>query len=168
MRAPALLVLSVLSLGAAACATTEPTPATPAAVASSSPVPVEGYDWFFHQDADNARLAYGLAESDDLRIGLDCARASGRLELSATGAEGAKPEIYLEAGGDTERFPATSEPSQVTDGVFLTAQARADEPVFLRFRRIGWLALWQDGERRAYAAHPQSAPNIERFFAFCG
>lgn len=168
MRAPALLVLTALSLGAAACASTGPAPTTAAAEASSSPAPVEGYDWFFHQDADNARLAYGLAESDDLRIGLDCARASGRLELSATAAHGAKPEIHLEAGGDTERFPAASEPSEIVDGVFLTAQARADEPVFLRFRRIGWLALWQGGERHAYAAHPQSAPNIERFFAFCG
>jgi hypothetical protein len=54
------------------------------------------------------------------------------------------------------------------DGVLLTAEAAAGAPVFQRFRRLGWMALWQDGEREAYAPHPESEPNIERFFAFCG
>jgi hypothetical protein len=78
------------------------------------------------------------------------------------------PEFHIESGGETERFPAEAEPSQVNDGVFLSAEAPADAPVFLRFRRLGWLAMWQDGTRQAYAPHPASAPNIERFFAFCG
>ena len=93
---------------------------------------------------------------------------SGRLALSAVGGPDAKPEIYVEAGGETERFPAQSEPSQLNDGVFLTAEADADAPVFQRFRRVGWLAMWLDGERQAYTPQPESAPNIERFFAFCG
>jgi hypothetical protein len=129
---------------------------------------VAGYDWFYHQDAGDARLVYGLAESDDLRLGLDCREGSGRLTLSAVDGPGAKPEIHLESGGDTERFAARSEPSELHEGVFLTAEAGADSPVFQRFRRIGWLALWQDGQRHAFAPHPGSALNIERFFAFCG
>jgi hypothetical protein len=130
-------------------------------------VPVADHDWFYHRDGDDARLVYGLAESDDLRLGLDCRQGSGRLALSAVGSPEAKPEINIEAGGETGRFPAQSEPSQLHDGVFLTAEVAADAPVFQRFRRVGWLALWQDGERQAYAPHPESAPNIERFFAFC-
>jgi len=30
------------------------------------------------------------------------------------------------------------------------------------------MAQWRNGEREAYAPHPDSAANIERFFAFCG
>ncbi|RZJ02133.1 MAG: hypothetical protein EON90_00630 [Brevundimonas sp.] len=169
MRSPTILALTALALTASACATAAPEAPAPAGAASSgAPAPVEGYDWFFHADADAARLAYGLAESDDLRLGLDCTRASGRLSLSGVAAAGAKPEFHIESGGETERFPAESEPSQVNDGVFLSADAAADAPVFQRFRRVGWLALWQDGARQAYAPHPASAPNIERFFAFCG
>ena len=169
MRAPALIALIGLTLGAAACATVE-TPVAPAAVAAAggTPAPVADHDWFYHLDGDDARLVYGLAESDDLRLGLDCRQGSGRLALSAVGGPETKPEILIEAGGETERFAAQSEPSQLHDGVFLTAEAAADAPVFQRFRRTGWLALWLDGERQAYAPHPESAPNIERFFGFCG
>lgn len=165
MRVLALFALTGLALAAAACATVEPTPPSSVAVA---PTPVEGYDWFFHQDAAAARLAYGLEASDDLRLGLDCERASGRLSLSASGPKGAELEIQVESGGETERFAARSESSELHDGVFLTAEADTDAPVFQRFRRLGWLAIWQDGARQAYAPHPRSAPNIEKFFAFCG
>ena len=79
-----------------------------------------------------------------------------------------RPEIHLESGGDTARIRAASEPSIIHDGVFLTADAAADEPVFLRFRRLGWIALWRGDEREPLAAHPQTLPQIERFFAFCG
>jgi hypothetical protein len=169
MRAPALIILAGLALGAAACATVEtPTEAAPGVESSGAPVPVADHDWFYHRDGSEARLVYGLAESDDLRLGLDCSQGSGRLALSAVGGPDAKPEIYIEAGGETARFPALSEPSQLNDGVFLTADADPDAPVFQRFRQVGWLALWLDGERQAYAPQPESAPSIERFFAFCG
>ena len=169
MRVPVLIVLTGLSLGAAACATVEaPVESAPEAVSAGAPVPVEGHDWFYHRDGTDARLVYGLAESDDLRLGLDCTEGSGRLALSAIGGPEAKAEIHVESGGETERFPARSEPSEIHNGVFLTAETAADTPVFQRFRRIGWLAVWQDGVRQAYAPHPASVPNIERFFAFCG
>lgn len=169
MRTATIPLLTGLALAVAACATVE-TPASPAPVvaSSSSPAPVANHDWFYHRDGRAARLVYGLAESDDLRLGLDCSEGSGRLALSAVAGPDAKPEILVEAGGETERFAAQSEPSQLHEGVFLTAEAAADAPVFQRFRRVGWLALWLDGERQAYAPHPGSAPGIERFFAFCG
>lgn len=168
MRAPALLLLSGLTLGAAACASVEPAAVEPTPVAASAPLPVEGYDWFFHPDDTAARLAYGVAESDDLKLGLDCQRGSGRLELTTLADDGDKAEIHLESGGDTERYPAKSEPSLLHDGVILTAEAGTGEPVFQRFRRIGWVALWRGGEREVYVPHPPSEPVIERFFAFCG
>lgn len=170
MRLRALFVLSALGLGAAACATVEPAaaPLEPPPAAGSAPLPVEGYDWFYSTDDGAARLAYGLAESDDLKLGLDCRRGTGRLEMVAIAEKGAKPEILVESGGETERFPASSEPSQLHDGVFLAAEASTAEPVFQRFRRLGWLAQWRDGEREAYAPQPGSTANIERFFAFCG
>lgn len=170
MRAPALLVLSGLVLAAAACAGVEPTPpvTSPLPAPGGAPPPLEGHDWFYHPDGDAARLVYGTPESDDMKLGFDCGRASGRLEVVTLADQGANAEIILESGGDTERFPALSEPSELDDGVLLTAGASTTEPVFQRFRRLGWIARWRDGEREAYAPHPGSAPGIERFFAFCG
>lgn len=167
MRAPALFVLSGLTLALAACNTTSQ-PMGLSAASSPAPVPVAHYDWFLHQDGQEARLAYGLEESDDLRIGLDCRKNSGRLALSAVAPEGAAHEIHLESGGDTERYAAEAEPSELNDGLFLTAEAKAGDPVFQRFRRVGWLAVWQGEDRHAYAPHPGSSDRVERFFAFCG
>jgi hypothetical protein len=169
MRAPALLVLSGLALGAAACASVEPAaPTSPLPAAGAAPTPVEGHDWFLHPDGDMARLVYGTPESDDMKLAFDCTRASGRLEVLTLAEQGAKAEILLESGGDTERFSAESEPSQLDDGVILTARTATAEPVLQRFRALGWIARWRDGEREAYAPHPGSAAHIERFFAFCG
>jgi len=170
MRVPALLALSGLTVALAACGTVDPPAAAlvEGAVSSGAPAPVEGYDWFYHLDDESGRLAYGLAESDDLKLGLECVRSSGRLALHAIAEKGAKPEIHVESGGETERFRASSEPSQLHDGVFLSAEASTAEPVFRRFRQVGWMAQWRDGEREAYAPQPASAANIDRFFAFCG
>ena len=163
-----LRVVTTLAMTAtlAACATAPAPPAPPAG--GPAPAPIEGYDWIFHAEGDEARLVYGVAESDDVRLALDCVRGSGDLALtSLTGAD-AEPVILLESGGETERFAAAAEADLVHDGLILSAMAEADMPVFLRFRRVGWLASWQGGEREAYAPHPGSEERIERFFAFCG
>ncbi|MFJ6023566.1 hypothetical protein ACIQC9_03060 [Brevundimonas sp. NPDC092305] len=158
------LVLTLL-LGLSACATAAPE-APPAE--SGSPQPVARYDWMLNGDDHTASLVYGVPETDDLRLGLDCQRGSGKLDLTAQVAAGASPEIYLESGGDTERYPAEAFPSEFDDGLILTASAGAKEPVFQRFRRLGWLAVWQGKTREPLVAHPGSEALIERFFAFCG
>lgn len=168
MRLPVLIAAAGLSLALAACNTTGQPGMGLSAGSSGSPAPVEGYDWFLHQDGDTAKLAYGVDETDNMPIGLDCEKNSGRLGLSAVAGDDAAPEIHLESGGETERYAAEAEPSEIHDGVFLTAEAKAGDPVFQRFRRVGWLAVWEDDERHAYAPHPGSGERIERFFAFCG
>lgn len=170
MRAPALLALSGLALSVAACATVEaPAPVSVAEPGSGgAPLPVENYDWLLVVDEDAAQLAYGLPESDHLLVGLNCGRGSGRIELVAIGGYDDAPVIVLESGGETGRFPAESEVSDLHDALIFTAATTSSEPVLQRFRRVGWLAQWQGGERDAYAPQPGSGPNIERFFAFCG
>ena len=135
---------------------------------SSAPAPIAGYDWFLHQDGQAARLVFGLEESDDLKLALDCERGQGRLALSALAPKGAKPELHLEAGGETERFSAVAEPSQLDDGLFLSAAAETRHPVFKRFGQLGWMALWRGDQRQMMAGHPGADERVRRFLAFCG
>lgn len=161
--------LWLLAAGVAlsACTTTpKPTPLT--TTAAGVPAPVEGYDWFLNEDGAAAQLVYGLHESDDVRLTLACERADGKLEVSAHGPTGGPAEIHLESGGETERLRAKAEALEISDGDWLTAVARTSDPVFRRFRQTGWIALWQGGERHAYAPHPASAGRIEQFFGRCG
>ena len=164
-----ILWLPVLALAAltSACASVETPEPVVAAAASPAPAPVAGYDWHYTPDGDVARLAYGVEASDDLRLGLDCTAGSGKVDLTALGQTGDR-EISLESGGETERFAAEGEPSQLHDGDILTATAATNEPVLQRFRRVGWIAQWVDGKREVYAPHPGSEAGVERFFAMCG
>lgn len=166
MRSIALLLVAVTGLLAACAATPELAPA-PIPSAEAAPAPVAGYDWFLSQDGDLAALAYGQADSDDLKLKFDCMAGSGRLTLLTQGAPG-QTDIHLESGGDTERYPGSTEPSALHDGDLLTAEASADGPVFKRFRRLGWIAAWEGETREVYAAHPGSEKAVSDFFAVCG
>lgn len=165
LRLSALALLSIAAAAVSACSTTAPV--APSAVVAGAPVPIAGLDWHLTIDEAEAKLAYGLEESDELKLGLTCERGSGRLEINAMRPAGVR-ELYLESGGETERFAARAEPSGLHEGVFLTAQARTSTPVFQRFRKVGWLADLQNGRRETYAPHAEATPSIERFFAFCG
>lgn len=167
MRALWLPTLAALSL-TAACATVEK-PAAPAPIAAaepSAPQPIAGYDWHLNTSDGAAQLAFGVAESDDLKLGFHCDAGSGRLDMTAIAPSGTRT-ILLESGGDTERFPATAEPSEVGEGDLLTASTDTDAPVFKRFRQLGWIALWTGDQRETLVPHPGSENRVDRFFALC-
>lgn len=134
---------------------------------ASAPLPVANHDWFFDRDRQELTLAYGIANSDDLKLQLVCQSGSGALELAAVFDRPSRV-LLLESGGDTERYPARSEPAGIHEGQYVTANAKTKDPVFQRFRSLGWIALWEGENREPLVAHPASQPNIERFFAACG
>ncbi|MET4682578.1 hypothetical protein [Brevundimonas faecalis] len=160
MPIAALLAVSALT----ACA---PTAANLSGASSGAPMPTPGYDWHLNADADEASLTYGVAETDDAPMDLSCRPGSGALQILLTVAQGHPKAVSLESGGDTETYPAQAEPSALHEGLDLTAQARATDPVFLRFRRLGWLAPYGADYRTPFVAQPGSEKQIDRFFALC-
>ena len=156
--------LALLSLGA--CAPTLKTELVSAS--SGAPLATPGYDWHLNEDAEEASLSYGMAETDDVPLDLSCRPGSGALQILQTVAEDHPKVIALESGGDTETYPAKAEPSAMHEGLDLTAAARTTDPVFLRFRKLGWLATYGPDYRTALVAQQGSDQNIDRFFALCG
>lgn len=167
MRALKTLAAAASVAALSACASA-PTPEPYVRPESPAPTPMAGYDWHFTSQEDGASLAYGVANSDDVRFSLHCQTNQPGLMLYKDVEDGATPVIYLESGGETERFAAEAEPSMMTGGTILSAHAEAGLPVFQRFRRVGWLASWVGDRREAYAAHPGSEAAVERFFTACG
>lgn len=169
---PRLVWIPVVAMVAltSACASVESTgsiaPSSATIAEPPSPSPVAGYDWHLTTGDGAARLAYGIAESDELKLGLDCNAGSGMVEVTANAPTGLRT-LVLESGGDTERLQARGEASELADGDLLTASAAADIPVFQRFRRLGWMAQWIGDQRETYVAHPRSQVDVERFFALC-
>lgn len=161
-----LLLIVSLSALAAACAT-QPEPSATTA-ASAAPAPVPGRDWRLIEDPEGeTRLAYGGEESDDLALAMDCTPGARKLTLSGPAPDGARPEFSLESGGDTERYAAQSEPAGYADGEWLTAEAASGDPVFQRFRRLGWLAMWRGETREMLAGHDGALAGVKRFFEVC-
>ncbi|QYF87412.1 hypothetical protein [Brevundimonas sp. PAMC22021] len=162
-RTPSIAVVTTLALLAlGACAT--PTMRAPEA---GAPAPTPGLDWFDHRDGGDLSLAYGRETSDDLRLRLDCRAGSGTLMLTAP-AHGAEPFIHLESGGDTERFTAKVEPSGLGDGdLVIASDVSQRQPVFQRFRSLGWIAAWHGETREVYAPQPGSAVAVSRFMDAC-
>ncbi|MFN3352718.1 MAG: hypothetical protein ACK4Z5_03830 [Brevundimonas sp.] len=158
-------VFSILGMAALAACAAAPEPAN-LGTGGAAPLPTPGKDWFFHADAGGAMLAYGVEASDDLSLRFDCAPGSGRTQLLQP-APAPAGEILIEAGGETDRWPAAAEPSELDDGVNLIAEAETSRPVFQRFRRLGWLAIFTDGDRRTLVAQPGSADRIDRYFKAC-
>ena len=155
---------------ATACASGRPNSPVETAIepiASPSPLPVANLDWFFRQDEEGAYLAFGMAESDDVRLGMSCTPGSGALDLWRDSADGNVREIHLESGGDTERYPAKTDESLMSGGVYLTAQARTSDPVIQRFRRLGWIAVLEPDHRDTLVVHPESEAGIADFFSAC-
>lgn len=159
-----LTVAAVAALSAlGACAPTVAPMAT-----SAAPLPVAGYDWFLNDDPEEPRLSYGLAQSDDVPLSLMCTPGSGKIGLSlAADRAPQRRSLTVESGGDTETFPARVEAADMHDGVHLIATAPASHPVFQRFYRLGWLAVWNGDQRSMMAAQPGSEGRAARFLEQC-
>jgi hypothetical protein len=140
----------------------------PADASSGAPVPIAEYDWIYAVVGDTAGLTYGLAESDDVWLELECAQGTGTVHLLQPVHDEHPRTISLESGGDTETYEAGAEPSELHEGFFLVADAKTSDPVFQRFRRLGWLAMYGPDYRMPMVPHPESAYRVEAFFAFCG
>lgn len=147
-----------------ACA---PTAASGPGASATAPLPVAGYDWFLNEDAEEPRLSYGPAQSDDVPLSLMCAPGSGKIGLALAAEPTGKPAITLESGGDAETYPARVEVADMHDGAYLIASARASDPVIQRFGRLGWLAVAAGDERWMMAAQPGSETRAARFLDMC-
>lgn len=88
MRCASLLSLTALTVLMAGCATVAPDPASSELASTGAPQPIDGHDWFFTADGTDAKLAYGVADSDDLKLGLECVQGTGRLDITASADDG--------------------------------------------------------------------------------
>ena len=163
-----LILWTAPALAALALAGCAPTLTSELAAPSGGPGPPPGYGWHLNEDAEEASLSYGMAETDDVPLDLSCRPGSGALQILQTVAEGHPRVIGLESGGDTETYAAQAEPSAMHDGLDLTAVARTTDPVFLRFRKLGWLATYGPDYRTPLVAQDGTHKQIDRFFSLCG
>jgi hypothetical protein len=145
---------------------------TSPSAALTAPVPASGLSWFMVNEEGKAKLAYGAANSDDVRLMLTCAKGSGKLTVSrmvAADQAGATPILTLGSGSARGRWLAKAEPATDQAGrTQLVVDMTTTEPAIDAFERNGWVsAINADGKVEGMAPQPGDTA-VHRFFDYCG
>lgn len=141
-RLPISGALSALLL-TAACATQPGTNASMASLPALTEPPARhgDYQWFFDREDDEYQLFYGMAQSDDIPLGLTCTSGSGRIKISTPSEDNARRTLSLTSGGQVATYPARVSEAVVFDGYDIISQTTTADPVMQTFALNGWMAM---------------------------
>ena len=123
-----------------------------------------GYD----DKGETVALSYGLPNSDDLSLMLECAKGSGQIELSDTGHDKSATAIVLTAAGQKTRVPVRYDPEGQDGGNVVTGRLGLTAPAMQGFRKSGALEVADGRGRYVITTDARSKAAIERFFRTCG
>ncbi len=126
------------------------------------------YGLFYNDQGETAALAYGLPNSDDVALMLQCAKGSARVELTDTARDAAVTAIVLTADGRRTSVPVRAETSEAGESKLLTGQLPLAAPALQGFRRSGVIEVSSGRSRYAITVGQAQRPGIERFFKVCG
>lgn len=171
VSAPRLMALGALSalLLTAACVSAPSgiAPATTLPPLSEAPARNGDYEWFLDHEDDEVQLFYGLANSDDIPLGLTCARGSGQINISTPDPHGHARQMTLTSGGQVSTYRATSRPAEVFDGYLISATTTPADPVMQAFAVHGWLAIAAKDRWVGLAGDDSTRQSASRFMADC-
>lgn len=141
-RLPIFGALSALVL-TAACATQPGAGSYAAALPALTEPPARqgDYQWFFDREDDEFQLFYGMAQSDDIPLGLTCTRGSGQIRISTPSEDNSLRSLTLTSGGQVATYPARAHGAEVFDGYDIVSQTTPSDPVMQAFGLHGWMAL---------------------------
>ena len=168
-------------LALSACATTsrpvrpEPSPAPPPVLAPPAPPPPPQAKepplvFGFFRDGRVGKLFHGVPDTDDLDLTLVCRQGSERVAITDSAHPQAKSgqALTLTSGDARSTLPVQVEADDMDGGSLASAEAGADLPALLVFRKSGRIALRIGGREVTLTAKADAErAAIERFFAFC-
>ena len=126
------------------------------------------YGLFYNDQGKTVALAYGLPNSDDVALMLQCAKGSGDVEVSDTARDGAATVIVLSSDGRSAKVPVWIEPADSEGPRILSGKLKLASPALQGFRRSGKIEVANGPARYIIAAAPGERDGVERFFRVCG
>ena len=128
-----------------------------------------GPGFFFNRDEDVASLAYGLPQSDNVTLFLQCEAGKRRVEIMDGGHRDAKSAalLTLSSGGVESKLPAGLEPDEENGGTLAVAHASSDLPALQAFRKTGVISVKLGVRQYVLTASTIERPTVARFFAVC-
>ena len=128
------------------------------------------YRFGYDDKGGSAALSYGLPNSDDLALMLECPKGTGRIELSDTVRDKTATSIVLTAGGQKTTVPVRQELGNGDNlGPELwTGRLTSKSAALQAFRRTGVLTVVGGKARYVITVLPDRKAGVERFFRECG
>mgnify|MGYP005990070769 CR=1 FL=1 len=114
-------------------------------------------DWHFHSEGDTAKLAYGVANSDQLVLMLTC--QTGQDMISALGS------VRTEAETATEQ---TSYRDPMTGGILHEAEINRHDAALADLAATGKMTVVSDQGKVAIGSDATDQEAVKAFFASCG
>lgn len=121
--------------------------------------------FFLSEDGGAAKLAYGVANSDDVGLMLECAKGSKTVQVSDQVRSNPASLLVLASNGGRSELRAKVEPGEFAS--IVSASAPMQTPALVGFRTSGKIEIGYAGLRYGLTARPGEKPAIDRFFAAC-
>ena len=99
------------------------------------------YRLAYDDKGETVALAYGLPNSDDVALMLECAKGSGRVELSDTIRDKRATAVVLSSDGKKTSVPVRAEASEGDEDQILTGRLPLSAPALQGLRRTGVLQV---------------------------
>ena len=125
--------------------------------------------FFFNDGGDSAGLAYGVANSDDVDLMLQCDRGARRVEITDVVHAGARKgqALTLISGGARSDLPTRVEVDEERGAPLASGRAPTDSPALLAFRKTGRMTVKLGEREQTYTATTAELASVARFFAVC-
>lgn len=124
-----------------------------------------GFGLYYNDAGQTASLAYGQPNSDNVALMLECAKGSGRVQVSDAARTGPVPQIVLASSGMKSTLAARMEASEGPP--VLVADAGTASPALAAFRRTGRIDVAYGDVRYGVSADRAEQGRVAKFFAAC-
>ena len=125
------------------------------------------YGLFYNDQGDTVALAYGLPNSDDVALMLQCPKGSGRVEVSDSARDQGATAIILTADGAKTSVPVRAESGEGGESKILSGHLPLAAPALQGFRRSGLIEISNGHARYSIAVLAAQRAGVERFFKVC-
>ncbi|WP_312128209.1 hypothetical protein [Brevundimonas sp.] len=153
--------LSLLS----ACATISPAPREEF---YDGPRQVQAnYDWVMDLSEDEPVLAYGVQNSDDAPLIMDCLRGTGKVRVSVAAEDARQRTLQFATDRAHRSFSAQNDLDGLTGTHRMETHIDASDPLFSAMEAAGWVAVRTGKTWNALVPHEGTKLAASQFAQTC-
>ena len=128
----------------------------------------DGFGVFYNDQGEQASLAYGQANSDNVALMMQCKKGAGAIQVSDTVRANTAPSLVLASGGRTSELLTRVEAGEAGAPPMVIADTTAQADALRAFRRNGKLKVAYGDIRYGVSASREEMAGVELFFSVCG